>query len=336
MASYSAAILALVCSVLLASASAQQFGGATSVTNYIGYLIGKYNTAHGKSIPTYAAVGSSAGIAGFDSAEYAVGFSDDPMTAAQDAAAPRKLTLPLTLGTYSFVTRYHRGLRASGPLLAKIYLGQITKWDRIKKGGKGFVIPVCRSDGSGTTGLITTYFSQVYSGWPSSFIGNNPLNVAGNPFNKRLVGQSGSGGVAAYIVSNHRSLGYVQSGIGITQYKAYGMAISNPAGKFVFAVDADPTQSIPRTLPPYTASWAAVSLINKVGAGTYPIASFVYMFARRNYKPTSFNSVASVVRSFLVYTQTNAAANAGGQFFFYTIPSSIRQKTTAAIRKIHL
>ena len=64
-------------------------------------------------------------------------------------------------------------LRLSGPVLAGIYLGQITNWNdsRITRFNKGVhlpnlkITPVFRSDGSGDTYAFTNYLSEVSSTW---------------------------------------------------------------------------------------------------------------------------------------------------------------------------
>ena len=66
-----------------------------------------------------------------------------------------------------------RKLRLSGPVIAGIYLGQITNWNdsRIAKLNTGVhlpnlkITPVFRSDGSGDTYAFTNYLSEVNSTW---------------------------------------------------------------------------------------------------------------------------------------------------------------------------
>lgn len=56
----------------------------------------------------------------------------------------------------------------------------------------------------------------------------------------------------------------------------------NKAGSYILASQSDPKLSVPRTLPPSAASWAAVDLIGKSGSKSWPITSFVYILARKN------------------------------------------------------
>ena len=64
-------------------------------------------------------------------------------------------------------------LRLTGPLLASIFLGEITKWNdpRLAAVNKGVALPglpitvVHRSDGSGTSFIFTSYLSQKSPTW---------------------------------------------------------------------------------------------------------------------------------------------------------------------------
>src|SRR5207302_6385480 len=101
------------------------------------------------------------------------GASDGPMTNDQLAASPGKiLHFPTVLGAvvpvYN-IPNMRTELKFSGPLLADIYLGKVTKWNdpaiaRLNLGTKlpdQAITVVYRSDGSGTTFLWTNYLSKV-------------------------------------------------------------------------------------------------------------------------------------------------------------------------------
>lgn len=123
---------------------------------------------------SYAAVGSSAGIASFNAGRVNFGASDVPMTAAQQAAARGgpSVQVPVALG--AAVVVYHLllpggdRLHLTGPVVARIFLGQITRWDdpAIVALNPHAELPsdqinvVHRSDGSGTT-YFSDYLSKV-------------------------------------------------------------------------------------------------------------------------------------------------------------------------------
>ena len=91
-----------------------------------------------------------------------------------------------------------------GPMIAKIYLGQITNWNdpAIKALNPGATLPnlkitpVYRSDGSGTTYNFTDYLSAVSPTWKSK------VGVSTQPAFPAGIGAKGSSGVAG-VVSQH-------------------------------------------------------------------------------------------------------------------------------------
>src|SRR5262249_19816143 len=110
---------------------------------------------------TYGAVGSGAGIAQISARTVDFGASDAPLTPSQAAGCNSCVQIPWALSAtgIAFNLPGIRGLHLTGPVLAKIYLGQITNWSNpaIAKLNKGIKLPnlnitvVFRSDGSGDT-----------------------------------------------------------------------------------------------------------------------------------------------------------------------------------------
>ncbi len=103
-------------------------------------------------------------------------------------------------------------LTIDGPTLAKIFMGEITKWDdpAIKKLNEGASLPssaiavVHRSDGSGTTFNFTYYLSAVSDDWKTK-VGTEkavewPVGI----------GAKGNEGVANNVANTKGSIGYVE------------------------------------------------------------------------------------------------------------------------------
>ena len=94
----------------------------------------RYYQQHPAVTISYSAVGSSAGIAAFSARQVDFGASDVPMTASEQAAAQGGpvVQVPVDLGAEGVVynldlpagTRLH----LTGPVIARIFLGQITSW----------------------------------------------------------------------------------------------------------------------------------------------------------------------------------------------------------------
>jgi phosphate transport system substrate-binding protein len=88
--------------------------------------------------------------------------------------------VPVDLGAvavaYNAITNGGGPLKLTGPVIARIFLGQINKWDdpAIQALNPGTQLPdayitvVHRSDGSGTTYIFSNYLSTVSPAWASA------------------------------------------------------------------------------------------------------------------------------------------------------------------------
>lgn len=192
---------------------------------------------------TYGSVGSGAGIAQITARTVDFGASDAPLTPTQAAAckagsspAEECIQIPWALGGIgiSFNLPGIHALHLTGPVIAEIYLGQITNWDAapIKKLNKGVklpnlkITPAFRSDGSGTTYGFTDYESRVSTAFKGT-IGN-----ATSVSFPTGVGGKGNAGVTAVVQSTPGAIGYIE----VSYIIAHGLsaaAVENAGGKFV-------------------------------------------------------------------------------------------------------
>jgi len=152
--------------------------GSTFDAPFFAAAFSKYQQHPGVTIG-YSAVGSSAGIAAFSAQRVDFGASDVPMTASEQAAAKGGpvTQVPVALGgegiAYNLSLPAGARVHLTGPVLAAIYLGQITRWNdpAITALNPGLSLPagtinvVHRSDGSGTTYIFSNYLSSVDPRW---------------------------------------------------------------------------------------------------------------------------------------------------------------------------
>jgi phosphate transport system substrate-binding protein len=124
-------------------------------------------------------------------------------------------------------------LKFTGPLLAQIYLGKITKWNdpAIKalnptaKLTDEAISVVHRSDGSGTTFIWTNYLSKVSPEWKSA---------AGEGTSVKWptgVGGKGNEGVASYVQRINGAIGYVEYAYAKQNKLTYGL-VKNKDGAY--------------------------------------------------------------------------------------------------------
>lgn len=186
---------------------------------------------------TYAAVGSGSGIAQISARTVDFGASDAPMTSAQEAECKECVQIPwaLTATGIGYNLKGVKRLRLTGPIVADIYLGKITKWNAkpIVKINKGVKLPnekitvVYRSDGSGDTYAFTDYMSHVSKQWKSQ-VGNAtsvefPTGVGGD----------GNSGVTAVVESTQGAIGYIAASY-IYSHGLKAAQLQNAAGRWEY------------------------------------------------------------------------------------------------------
>jgi len=228
----------------------------------------------------YQSIGSGGGIRQVLEGTVDFGATDGPMTDEQLKSAPVPiLHLPTALGavvpTFNLagVDRLHFTPEA----LAGIFLGRITQWNdpALTKENPGValpavaIVPMHRSDGSGTTYIFTDYLAKVSPEWQKSVGRGTSVNWPVG------LGGKGNEGVAGLVKQTPNAIGYVELIYAVGNKLPYG-EVRNRSGKFVQA-----------TLESVTAAAAAaaekmpedfrVSITDPVGADAYPIASFTWL-----------------------------------------------------------
>lgn len=225
--------------VTTAAASADLTGaGSSLVAPLMGNWINGFQAHTNGSVKvTYASVGSGAGIAQITARTVDFGASDAPLTPEQASACNGCVQIPWALTATGIA--YHldgvRKLRLSGPVLAGIYMGTITKWNnpKIKKLNPKVhlpgtaITPVFRSDGSGDTYAFTNYLSKVSSTWRHSY------GYATSVGFKVGVGGKGNSGETSIVQSTNGSISYISASY-IIAAGLKAAALENAAGNFTY------------------------------------------------------------------------------------------------------
>jgi len=186
---------------------------------------------------SYQSIGSGGGIKQITAKTVDFGASDAPLTA-EELDKNGLLQFPTVMGGVVPVVNIPGvapgKLHVTGPVLADIYMGKITKWNdkAIADLNHGVALPsttitvVHRADGSGTTWIFTNYLSKVSPEWKEK-IGNN--TAVSWPSG---LGGKGNEGVAAYVSRTKGSIGYVEYAYALQNKMTYAQ-MENAAGKFV-------------------------------------------------------------------------------------------------------
>jgi phosphate transport system substrate-binding protein len=276
---------AAAATLLAAAASAEtvQIDGAGATFPYPIYSkwFSEYNKLHPEVQINYQSIGSGGGIRQLASQTVFFGASDGPMTDEQLKAAPVPvLHFPTVLG--AVVPVYNipgvsAELKFSGPTLADIYLGKITKWNdkAIAAENPGVKLPasdiavVHRSDGSGTTYIFVDYLSKVSAEWKTRVGVNTSVNWPVG------VGGKGNEGVSGLVTQTPNAIGYVELIYALQNKIAFG-SVKSHDGEWVKASLQSVTAAAAAVEGKMPADFR-VSITDGAGKGVYPLSSFTWL-----------------------------------------------------------
>jgi phosphate transport system substrate-binding protein len=309
------AIAAGALALLTVGASAQNINGAgaTFPNPIYSKWFSEYSQLHPNVKINYQPIGSGGGIRQVTEGTVDFGATDGPMSDQQISSAKVKVMhIPTVLGAVVPVYNLpgvNKELNFSGDVIADIYLGKITKWNdgRIAKDNPGVslpdhgILPVYRSDGSGTTYIFSDYLSKVSSGWQSGPGKGTAINWPTG------IGQKGNEGVAGMVRQAPFSFGYVELIYAVQNKMSYG-TVKNASGKFIKASTDGVTAAAAAAAKSMPADYR-VSITNAAGADSYPISSFTWLLIPlHSTDPNKAKALADFVGWMLDHGEGEAAA----------------------------
>ncbi len=308
--------------------------GSTFDAPFFSVAFAGYQQQHPAVTIGYSAVGSSAGIAAISAQRVDFGASDVPMTASEQAATTGGpiTQVPVDLGgegvVYNLALPAGARLHLTGPVLAAIFLGQITRWNdpALAALNPGLPLPaaqitvVHRSDGSGTTYIFSNYLSGVDPAWASKVGTGKTLNWPAGE------GAEGNPGVANTVYRTPFSIGYVEQAYSRGLLLPFA-AIRNQAGTYVTpstrTVAADAAQK-PAITP------TDFSIVNQPGASSYPISGYSWALVYTQQPDQAKGQALVAMLDWLTHGgQALAAANG-----YVPLPSQIRQLARPLLQQI--
>jgi phosphate transport system substrate-binding protein len=218
-------------------------------------------------------------------------------------------------------------LKLSGPTIADIFQGKITKWNdsAIKADNPGVNLPSTpiviarRSDSSGTTANFSQFLADSAPNWK---LGSD--STISWPATSR--GGDGNGGVAQIVKSTPGAIGYVD----FADAKAAGLtyaSITNKDGNFVApSVQAASEAASNASLKPdmtFSAIWAP-------GASSYPITAQSWVLV---YQKQSSSNTTKMLKAYIGYLVGAGQQQLPG-LGYAPLPSSIDQQAKAQLSKI--
>jgi phosphate transport system substrate-binding protein len=307
-------IAAGVLALVAAGASAQNLNGAgaTFPNPIYSKWFSEYNQLHPNVKINYQSIGSGGGIRQVTDGTVDFGASDVTMTDQQISQAKVKvMAMPTVLGAVVPVYNIpgvNKELNFSGDVIADIYLGKITKWNdgRIAKDNPGAnlpdkaILPVYRSDGSGTSFIFTDFLSKVSPAWNSGPGKGAAINWPVG------IGQKGNEGIAGMVRQSPYSFGYVELIYAVQNKMSYGL-VKNSSGKFVKASTEGVTAAAAGAAKSMPADYR-VSITNAPGADAYPISSFTWLLIpTHSTDPAKAKALADFIGWMLDHGEAEAA-----------------------------
>ena len=286
---------AALSTVAMSSAFAADITGAGATFPFPIYA--KWAEAYKKATGTglnYQSIGSSGGIRQIRAKTVAFGATDAPVKGA-DLDKDGMVQFPAIIGgtVPSFnLPGFGKGeLRVTGPVLAEMFMGKISKWNDPKLAAlnPGKKLPdttitvVHRADGSGTTFNWTDYLSTVSKDW---------LDTVGRGAAVKWpaatsIGGRGNEGVAALVSRTSGSIGYVEYAYAKPNNIPV-MALQNRDGNYVMPSD-DAFAAAAAGADWFSVPGMGLSIVNQPGAQAYPVstASFILMYKEPSNKAES-------------------------------------------------
>lgn len=311
--------------------------GATFPAPIYSKWFSEYGKAHSNVQVNYQPIGSGGGIHQLTEGTVDFGASDMPMTDDQlkEAQAKQKtpiLNIPTVLG--AVVPAYNipgvtGEVKFTPEALAGIFLGKITNWNdkAIASVNPDLKLPnqdiyvVHRSEGSGTTFILTDYLSKVSPEWKSQ-VGSGtsvkwPLGL----------GQKGNEGVAGSIRQLKGAIGYIELIYAVQNNVPFG-SVRNSAGVFVKASLAGVTAAA-ASAPKMPADFR-VSITNAPGKDAYPISSFTWLLIPAQSKDAANGKILADFLNWMV----NDGQKMVSALAYAPLPDNVAAKVKEAIKQV--
>ena len=289
-----AAAIAAVFTVNTAVAADISGAGATFPYPIYAKWADAYKKETGNGL-NYQSIGSGGGIKQIEASTVTFGASDKPLPG-EELDKFGLAQFPMVMGGIVPVINLE-GVKPGeividGPTLAKIFMGEITKWDdaAIKKLNPSAKLPsdaiavVHRSDGSGTTFNFTYYLADVSADWKSKVGSDASVEWPTG------IGAKGNEGVANNVANTKGSIGYVEYAYALQNKLTYTKMV-NKDGKTV-APTSEAFQAAAAGADWKSKPGFGVILANQPGAAAWPMTAGTWILMYKQPKDTAASAEA--------------------------------------------
>jgi phosphate transport system substrate-binding protein len=324
------------------SATTLNESGSSLLYPFLQLLETPLNQRYSNATLAPSAGGSGKGISDAIAGTVQMGGSDAYLSNSQLATNPGLMNVPIAVSSQA--VNYNlpgvTNLKLTGDILAKIYQGQITKWNdqAIASLNPGTtlpstaVVPVRRVDSSGDTFLFTSFLSATNTAWNSGPAFGTTVTWPAVPTELTASGNPGmvqtckaTPGCVAYIGISAESTAQ-SAGLGEAMLQNKDGQFLLPSSTTVNAAVNAGSGNVPSNL--------AASLIYEAGAQSYPIVNFEYIIVKNK---QSSADVALAIRDFLTFA-IDPTGGSNPTYLakdnFVALPSVVIPKVNTAIASI--
>ena len=223
-------------------------------------------------------------------------------------------------------------LKLSGEVIADIFAGNIKMWNDERLAALNTdvqlpaeaIIPVFRSDGSGTTFVFTDYLAKVSPMWKEKFGAGKSVNFPSGQAAK------GNPGVAGVIKQTRNAIGYVGSEYAFAQKIAYAK-IQNQRGEMVEPTAASISAAASGEIPADT----RCSITNADAVGAYPISTFTWMiiYKEQNYSDRSKEQAVATL-DLVQYILSDEAQNITSEVHYAPLPAKAKELSMKNLKTV--
>lgn len=298
--------------------------GATFPLPFYNVVFEQFAQVNGDAV-AYGGIGSGGGVRNLRDKIVDFAGSDAFLSDKEMSEMDAVIHVPTCMG--AVVVAYNLDgvgkLNLSGELVADIFAGEVKRWNDARlialnpnaQLPDAEIIPVYRSDGSGTTFVFTDYLTKASPMWASKYGAGKSVNFP--------VGQAAKGnpGVAGVIAQTKYSIGYVGSEYAFAQKIPYAR-IANQRGELVEPSASSISAAAMGEIPTDTRT----SITNADAEGAYPISTFTWMiiYKEQHYADRT-REQAEATLDLLKYILSDEAQSITSEVHYAPLPAKAKE-----------
>ena len=307
--------------------------GATFPLPFYNVVFEQFGQVNGDQV-AYGGIGSGGGVRNLRDKIVDFAGSDAYLSDKEMAEMAPVVHIPTCMG--AVVVAYNLDgvdeLKLTGELVADIFAGEVKMWNDARlaelnpdaKLPNEPIIPVYRSDGSGTTFVFTDYLTKVSPMWASKYGVGKSVNFPSGQAAK------GNPGVAGVIKQTKNTIGYVGSEYAFAQKIPYAF-VQNQKGEYILPSSATISAAASGEIPTDTRT----SITNADAYGAYPISTFTWMiiYKEQNYSDrTKEQAIATL--DLLKYILSDEAQNITSEVHYAPLPAKAKELSMTNLKAV--